>query len=323
MDPIYPSKLSAGDEVRVISPARSLAIIDAKKREIAARRFESLGLKLTFGKHVEKSDDFSSTTIENRIEDLHEAFSDPGVKAIISVIGGFNSNQLLPYIDWSLLKNNPKIFCGFSDITALGNAIYAMTGLVTYSGVHYSSFGMEKHFDYSLEYFKKCLMQEDPYEVQPSQRWAKWFNDQEPKDNPGWLVLNQGAAQGTIIGGNLCTLNLLQGTKYMPSLTNTIVFIEDDAESLPHTFDRDLVSLIQQPGFNKVQGLVIGRFQEESRMTNELLRKIIRAKKELADLPIIANVDFGHTSPIVTFPIGGQTVIKAGQISSSIIITQH
>src|SRR3990167_4265145 len=168
MQKIYPDKLNKGDEVRVIAPVRSLAIITKESRKIANKRFEDLGLKLSFGKHVEEIDDFASTNIQSRIEDLHQAFGDKNVKAIITVIGGFNSNQLLKYIDWDLIKNNPKIFCGFSDITALNNSFYTKTGLVTYSGPHYSSFGQELYFDYTLEYFKKCLLSDEPIEIKSS-----------------------------------------------------------------------------------------------------------------------------------------------------------
>ncbi|MBI5356646.1 LD-carboxypeptidase [Candidatus Collierbacteria bacterium] len=106
---MYPRKLKAGDEVRIIAPSRSLSIITKRSREIADKRFADLGLKLSFGKHVEEIDDFASTSIQSRIEDLHQAFGDKNVKAIITVIGGFNSNQLLKYIDWDLIKDNPKI----------------------------------------------------------------------------------------------------------------------------------------------------------------------------------------------------------------------
>ncbi len=141
MNKIYPGKLKQGDEVRVVAPSRSLSIIGKEVQEIANKRFEELGLKLTFGKHVKEIDEFNSSSIQSRVEDLHEAFSDNNVKAVITVIGGFNSNQLLKYIDWNLIKDNPKIFLGYSDITALNNSIFSKTGLVTYSGPHYSTFG--------------------------------------------------------------------------------------------------------------------------------------------------------------------------------------
>lgn len=324
----FPQKLQEGDEVRIIAPAHSLSMIGDGLKKIANRRFKEMGLVLSFSKHAEESDDFISSSVESRISDLHEAFSDKKVKAIITVIGGFNSNQLLKSIDWDLIKKNPKIFCGFSDITILSNSIFAKTGLVTYSGPHYSTFGQKLHLDYTIEYFKKCLMSTKPFEIKPSEKWSddEWYIDQDKRsliNNDGYLVINEGNAKGTIIGGNLCTLNLLQGTEYMPDLHGGMLFIEDDYESTPHTFDRDLQSLIHQPGFNGIGGIIIGRFQKKSEMSNKLLTKIIKSKKELDNLPVVANIDFGHTDPKTTFPIGGTAKISLTKNTAKIELLEH
>jgi len=328
MTKIYPKKLSPGYEVRVISPSRSLSIINEETRVIANKKFAELGLNLTFGKHVEESDMFLSSSIESRIQDLHEAFEDKNVKAIATVIGGFNANQLLRYLDWDLIKSNPKILCGFSDITALNNAIYAKTGLVNYSGPHYSSFGRNVDQSYSLDYYKKCLFSDESFEVRPSTMWddRKWWIDKKDRtsfENPGWLIIHEGQAEGTILGANLCTFNLLQGTEYMPPLSGSLLFIEDDYSSDDLTFDRNLQSLIHLPDFSQVSGIVIGRFQKDSKISDEKLIQIINTKKELDHLPIIANVDFGHTDPKITFPIGGDVRIKSSNDNPKIEILKH
>lgn len=325
---IYPAKLQHGDEVRIIAPSRSLAIISDELLKIANTRFAYMGLKLSFGKHVKENDDFGSSSIESRVSDIHDAFKDPNVKAVLAVIGGFNSNQLLRYLDWDLIKNNPKVFCGFSDITALNNAIFAKTGLVSYSGPHYSTFGQELYFDYTLDYFKKCLFEDAPFEINPSNNWSDdaWYKDQQSRTlikNDEYLVINEGSATGTIIGANLGTFNLLQGTEYFPSLQNSVLFIEDDEESLPHHFDRDLQSLIHLPDFANVKGLAIGRFQKTSEITDDLLIKIIKSKKELDHLPVVANLDFGHTDPKITFPIGGEANLEIFKGRTKVTITKH
>ena len=329
MKKIYPEKLKTGGEVRIVAPSRSMAIISKETREIANRRFAEMGLKLSFGKHIEEIDEFVSSSIKSRVKDIHEAFADKNVKAIFTVIGGFNCNQLLKYLDWELIKKNPKIFCGYSDTTALENAIFAKTGLITYSGPAYSAFGQELYFDYTLEYCKKCLLSDESFEIKPSDNWSDdaWYINQKDRNlikNNGFLVINKGKASGTILGANLCTFQLLQGTEYFPSLKDSILFLEDD--EMPKDlsaveFDRDLQSLIQQPGFDGVKGIVIGRFQKASKITNEILIKIIKSKKELNNLPVVANVDFGHTSPIITFPIGGEASIEAknGRVKLEII----
>ena len=325
---MIPQKLKEGDEIRVISPARSLAIISQEIREIALRRLEEMGFKISFSKYAEECDEFKSSSIEHRVEDIHEAFEDKNVKGILTAIGGFNSNQLLKYLDYDLIKANPKILCGYSDITSLQNAIFRKVGLVTYSGPHFSTFGMLKGLDYTIEYFKKCVMESGPFEVRPSKEWSddKWYKNQEKREfikNKGFLVINEGEAEGTIIGGNLCTLNLLQGTEFMPSLKNTILFIEDDEESKPQHFDRDLQSLIHLPDFDGVKGIVIGRFQKASEMNERLLTKIIKTKRKLNDIPVIANVDFGHTTPHITFPIGGKARIFASKDKTKLEILEH
>lgn len=323
---MIPSKLKKGDEVRIIAPALSHAIITQDVRNVIKKRFDDLGLELSFGKHAEEIDDFNSSSVDSRISDLHEAFKDSSVKAIFSVIGGSNCNQLLDHIDWDIIKNNPKILCGFSDITILNIAILKKTGLVTYSGPHYSTFGQEKYLDYTIEYFKKCLMNDGPISIKPSEKWSDdaWYLDQKKRvleDNSGFYAIQNGEAEGTILGGNLCTLNLLQGTKYFPALKDSILFLEDDSLSTPQTFNRDLHSLTQQPGFDDVKGLMIGRFQKKSKMTNKLLVDILKTKSMLNNIPVVANVDFGHTDPKITFPIGGKVKISVTKNPSIEILT--
>lgn len=323
---IYPKKLSAGDEIRVIAPSHSMAIISPEVRAMANKRFTDLGLKVSFGKHVEELDDFISSSVASRVADLYDAFSDHNVKAVIPIIGGYNCNQLLRDIDWDVIAHNPKILCGYSDISLLNNAILAKTGLVTYSGPCSSTFGQELYFDYTLDSFRRCLFDDAPMVVTPSDQWSDdaWYKDQQARKlikNSGYLVINEGQATGAIVGANLCTFNLLQGTEYFPDLTDTILFLEDDEESKPQHFDRDLQSLIHLPDFGKVKGIVIGRFQNGSHMTNELLKKIITTKKELDHLPVMANVDFGHTSPLITFPVGGECALDTKNIE--IKITRH
>lgn len=313
-----PAKLQPGDEIRIISPSMSLGIIAEEQILAASQKLEALGFTVSFSAHAYERDEFDSSTVDSRLEDLHNAFSDPNVKGILTTIGGYNCNQLLRGMDFGLIAANPKRLCGFSDITVLQNAIYAKTGLITYSGPHFSTLSMRHGNEYTAEYFVKMMMEDQEVEVLPAEHWSDdaWYLDQENRvfeENAGPYVINEGAAEGTIIGGNLCTLNLLQGTEFMPSLKDAVLFVEDDLESRPGNFDRDLQSLIHQPGFDQVKALVIGRFQRASQMTPELLRTIIQSKKELQHLPVVADMNFGHVSPIFTFPIGGQAMVKASK----------
>ena len=247
---------------------------------------------------------------------------------ILPVIGGYNSNQLLKYLNFELIKSNPKIIGGYSDTTALQNAIYAKTGLMTFQSPAFSMFSKLKNNEYSMEYFKKCFFETEEIDLIPSQKWddAAWYVDQENYElfeNEGnWVIQNfdlETKVNGTIIGGNLCTLNLLQATEFMPEFTeNTILFLEDDALAGQNTiveFERNLVSLIMQKNFDKVQALVLGRFQIGSKVIKEKLVKILSSKEELKNVPVIANLDSGHTYPAFSFPIGGQCEIYKGKIA--------
>ncbi|MCS0790375.1 LD-carboxypeptidase [Cytobacillus firmus] len=321
-------RLKPGNEIRVIAPSRSMAIIKGEQLRIAQERLNQLGFTITYGKNAGLHDEFFSTSIEERIEDLHDAFTDPNVKGILTVIGGYNANQLLNYIDFEVIKNNPKIFCGFSDITALQGAIYKKTGLITYSGPHFSSFGVKHGFEYTLDSFINAVTNDAPYEILASSDWSDdpWYLDQEDRHfikNNGYTVIQEGDAEGRLIGGNLCTLNLLQGTEFMPSLKDSILFIEDDEESHALTFDRDLQSLLHMPDAQGINGILIGRFQKNSQVTEEALRKIIESKKELHGIPVIADVNFGHVQPFATIPIGGRAAIKAKGFESEIWIEQR
>jgi len=330
---MIPDKLQPGNEVRVVTPARSLAMpwMTDEVKKLANQRFNDLGLEVSFGNNVYEMDEFSSSSVTSRVDDLHAAFSDKNIKMVITVIGGFNSNQLLNLLDFDLIKNNPKIFCGYSDITALSNAIYARTGLLTYYGPHYFSFGDTYGFDYSLDYFKKCLFSAKKFEVKPSLQWSddRWAADQENRNfinNEGYWIINKGSADGIIVGGNLCTFQLLQGTSYWPSLKNSILFLEDDDWPGAFTdveFDRNLQSLIHQQDFDLVRGIIIGRFQKKSQINFKKLTRIINTKPELQEIPIIANVDFGHTSPQITYPIGGRVRLDVRQDQIEFEIFNH
>lgn len=328
LTPIYPPKLQRGDTVRVVAPSRSRGfVLEHDHSELIEARFGDLGLDLSFGEHVDERDAFDSASISSRVADLHAAFADPGVHGILTAVGGFNSNELLPHLDWDLIAQHPKVFCGYSDITALHNAILARTGLVTYSGPHWSTFGMRDHFELTLDWFSMACLGEDPFKLHPSPNWTDdpWFLDQDRRvlrASEGWWTIGGGRARGRLVGGNLCTLNLLQGTPYMPRLDGAILAVEDDQLSDPAMFARDLTSLLQQPDAAGIRGLIIGRFQQASGMTRDLLEEILQRQKPLIGLPVMANVDFGHTSPIATLPIGGQVELGTGD-AAHIRIRQH
>lgn len=304
--------------LRVIAPACSRTVVmDHDHSALIEARFAELGLRLTYGEHVDERDAFGSSPVASRLADLHAAFADPEVAGILTAIGGFSSNELLPYVDWDLVAANPKVFCGYSDITALQNAMLARADLVTYSGPHWSSFGMRDHFELTLRWFAGALLGDGPVDLSPGPVWTDdaWFADQDAREvrrNEGWWPLQDGAATGRVVGGNLCTLNLLQGTGFLPDLDGAVLVVEDDAASDPPTFARDLASLLQQPAAAGIRGLVVGRFQVASGMTRELLADVVARQDRLRGRPVLGNADVGHTNPMATLPIGGQVSLVVG-----------
>lgn len=322
MQKIIPNKLQKGDKIMIVAPSRGLKLIGQDCRQIAEERFNKMGLEVVFADNTtdDKWNKLGTGSNEERAADIMQAFKDKSVKAIFTVLGGFNSNQILSYLDYEVIRQNPKIICGFSDITAILGAITAKTGLETYYGPHYSSIGMKKGCEYTLEHLEQMLFSDDEAEIKPSAEWSDdpWYIDQEKREfikNEGFWNIHDGNAEGTIVGGNLCTFNLLLGTPYRPEFPqDTILMIEDDAESYPAAFDRNLQALCHQPDFKNVKGLVIGRFQKGSKMEREMLEFIINNKKELKNIPVLANVDYGHSTPIITIPLGGHVKMQNGKL---------
>lgn len=298
---LFAPKLNQGDEIRVIAPSCSLSYVWEEKSEKALCYLEQQGFHVSFSKHSREIDDWNSSSVRSRVEDIHEAFLDDNVKAILTAIGGFNVNQILEHIDYEIIRQHPKILCGYSDITALLSAVYAKTGLVTYHGAHFSTFGFEIEPEYTQKAFFDCVMNNDSLTLKPSQN-AKEYT-----------VIQQGACEGTIIGGNLCTLNLLQGTQFMPQADDIVLFVEDDnimGDYFIYEFDRNFQSLLQAYGTEKVKGVVFGRFDDSCRMSADVVKRII-ADKLPKNIPVMFGVDFGHVFPMITFPIGGRVKMEA------------
>ena len=149
-----PKKLTVGDEIRIIAPSRSAAIITEEGAEQTKTKLEELGFTVSYGRHIFECDLQQSSSIEHRVSDIHDAFRDNHVKAVLTVIGGFNCNEILPYLDYVMIANNPKILCGFSDITALATAITKKCGFVSIRGHIFLAFLWNKHKTISYHIFK-------------------------------------------------------------------------------------------------------------------------------------------------------------------------
>ncbi|MCC7570732.1 LD-carboxypeptidase [Candidatus Micrarchaeota archaeon] len=347
---IVPPKLKRGDGLRVIAPSDSMTDADMSKREInkAIQRLKDIGLEVSFSKNINENNLVGSSSPESRIEDLHEAFENPAVKIIMAIDGGWTTHEMLDGIDWDMITDNPKTVCGFSDMTTLLNAINAKTGLVTYYGPTFNFFGVPKSekIEETINSFYQCLFVEGNYKIMPSEKWFDKIKTNNikimPSDSPaepssvdfvyqgkdfrneGYWVINEGETEGGIIGGNLDTLNIIKGTEYMPNPEGRILLVEDTYyEYFLRYFNRYLQALLNLPEFKKIAGLVIGRFEKDSGITKNDLTELIKSKKELTKIPVIANVDFGHTYPLITLPIGGTVKITANTCEAEIEILNH
>lgn len=272
---------------------------------IAKKRLENLGFQVTFGKHILENDQFYSSSITSRVSDFHDAFSDKNVKAIMTTIGGFNSNELLTHIDWRIVRSNPKMFFGYSDTTSLHNAIRAMTHDITYYGPCYSSFKMNELQEYQTAEWLKASLNAS-FRLEPSDVWTSdlWFDKTLPRRplNNKWKVYTQGEATGISTGGNIQTYCLQAGTPFFPETKAPIVFIEQAEGGEPLEFSRELAQILQI--HTDIKALILGRFPTVNEMNEEKLRSILDKFAILKKIPVIYDLDFGHTQPIFTVPLG-------------------
>lgn len=310
-------KLKKGDHIRIVSPSSSIEHIGGFDANISAKeKLEELGFTVSFSSNYFEHDLFDSASIASRVEDLHEAFSDPSVDAILATIGGFNSNELLPYLDYDLIAQNPKIICGYSDTSAILNAIYAKTGIETYMGPSYSSFKMKEGQDYQSQSWLNAVTQDD-YDLVPSKEWSSdpWYDPIQPRHfmPTEWKIYNGGKASGTAIGGNLSTFGLLRGTPYSPQTQDYILFLEEAEEDDYIEFARHLAAILQ--AYPNPQAVIIGRFPKECEMTEEILLAILHKHPVLKTIPVLYDVDFAHTQPLFTITIGGQVNLDTKMLS--------
>lgn len=303
-----------GDEIRVVAPSASKRPKDKATCARAAKRLEALGYTVTYGRSIGQQTRLGSALPVDRAADLMNAYNDKNIKAIMALTGGWLANEILPLIDWEIVRLNPKPLIGYSDITVLLNAIYAKTGSINLLGPNFSTLGYRPEWQYSLSNLNDLLTNNFPKRLKRSRAWGE-RQGRTLRETKPWQVLTNGTAEGVLLGGNLGTLYLLQGTKFMPTFDQPFILAaEDDDESGTFTaleFSRRLESLLQQPGFREnLRGLLIGRFQTSSKVrTSDLLSLLVT--KDLGKIPIIADMDFGHTLPMLTLPIGGKVAICA------------
>jgi muramoyltetrapeptide carboxypeptidase LdcA involved in peptidoglycan recycling len=279
----------------------------------AVEVLRSAGLSVSFAAHTKDKRTGDATDVRNRLADLHDAFNDPMVTAILVAVGGTHAIDLIPYIDYDLIRKHPKAICGFSDATIILNAIYARTGVVTYYGPMLFSFAANIDPVYTMDHFRKALFLKSPYALNPAIRWGNYTEMHSNRVNEGYQVIRAGEASGILVGGHVPSLNLLQGTSYLPELEDAVLFIEiceRYGKSTIEKLDQYLGSLLLQKGASRIKGLLVGRLYKSDEVEIDDLKTAMLEREELKNIPIILNVDFGHTMPMVTLPVGGRISIR-------------
>lgn len=314
---ILPERLRPGDTIGIVSPSWfSPDVMHRVERGIA--KLQSLGFKTRIGEHALCNHGFVSDTPERRAADLHGMFRDPAVRMIIATIGGDHACHLLPLLDWDLIRAHPKILLGFSDITVLNVAIWTMTGLVTFNGPTLMTEWAEfpEMPAYSEQLALRLLMEPEPFGPLPrSDWWTEEFLDwrthadlvrpRQRHPSEGWTWLRHGKARGRLIGGCLESLQHLRGTRYWPDLSSAVLFLEtSELTPDPSTVDAMLMDYENMGVFAQLSGLLVARPYGYDDAARHELHEIIRHRTARFTFPVVAGMEFGHTSPMMTLPVG-------------------
>ncbi|MCK5455650.1 MAG: LD-carboxypeptidase [Melioribacteraceae bacterium] len=303
MKVIKPKRLRKGDLIGVISPASSPN--ELERIEKGVKYLEGLGYKVVVGKNVGKVHGYLAGTDEERLDDLHSMFSNKDVKAIFNVRGGYGSGRLLDKINYGLIKRNPKIFVGYSDITALQMAFLKKTGLITFAGPMVAvDFASDNVDPFTEENFWKIITS--------SKKIGKINNP----NNEKFYTLSKGRGEGSLIGGNLALLISLMGTDYQPNFSNSVLLLEDIGED-PYRIDRMFYQLKYAKVFSKIKGVILGRFVDcyikDKTQSSLTLNDVISDYLEELKIPVLYNVKHGHIKENLTIPWGLKTKINTSR----------
>lgn len=301
---LKPKKLNKGDVIGIISPA-SLPN-DLTKIEKGVNYLEKLGYRVEVGKNVEKSYGYLAGSDEERLDDLHAMFKNKNVKAIINIRGGYGSGRLLDKINYNLIKKNPKIFVGYSDITALQMAFLKKTGLVTFAGPMLAvDFWKDEVDPFTEEFFWKM--------ISSTKKIGKLINP----DKENFYTLTKGRGEGKLIGGNLSLISSLLGTPYQPDFNNSVLLLEEIGEE-PYSIDRMFYQLkYATNSFKNIKGIIIGRFADcyikDKDIPSLTLNDVISDYFGELKIPVIYNVKHGHIEQNLTIPWGLKTKMNASR----------
>jgi muramoyltetrapeptide carboxypeptidase len=299
MDILKPPRLNKGELIGIIAPASPVA--DASRIERGVTYLERLGYRVIVGGSVGKQHGYLAGKDEERVADLHAMFRDRRVKAVICVRGGYGTPRLLRLLDYRLIKRNPKIFAGFSDITALQLAFWVKCGLITFHAPMLATDMADPMDSFTEETFWRLVS---------SNRRIGPVSFPEPAQAQ---VLYPGTFSGRLLGGNLSILVSLLGTPYQPSLSHSALFLEEVGEE-PYRVDRMLTHLQNASLLSGCRGIIFGQCTDcvpkdpgrPSLSIDEVLAEFARSFKK----PVISHLPFGHVRTKLTLPIGARVRVN-------------
>lgn len=305
--PTKPPRLNFGDTIALVAPASPPADATAVDHSVAA--LEKIGFKVKLARHARERRGFLAGSDRERAADLIDAFSDRRVKAIICLRGGYGTARLLPLLNYELIRRNPKIFIGFSDVTSLHCSFLKKSGLISFHGPMAASHFIRKEFpDFTLRSFLKTLMEPEP----PG-------GIRQGYEGKTIRVLRRGLVSGPLIGGNLSVLCALLGTTFQPAFKGRILFLEDLDEP-PYRIDRMLTHLINAGALKQVAGIAAGLCQncEDPKAATageyrQSLQDVLKERLRSLNVPVVIGLPFGHVPHNATLPVGARATLDAGK----------
>jgi len=316
MELIKPPALKSGDTIGVFTPSSPANVKHREKYLHGISVLKNMGFKVIEGSLTasQKSQGYRSGTPQERANEFMDLIRDSKIKAMISTIGGANSSSLIPYLDFDEIRHNPKIICGYSDVTSLHLSILKYSGLKTFYGpAIMPSFGeWPDILPETKESFLDAVSNrtDGVRKLSPPKHWSNHLRfapgqwKTEPRqfhDNPGWKVLNHGSANAPILVANLNTLMTSAGTSYFPNLEGKILLIEEMNAPLSEE-ERDLRHLERLGAFDIISGLILSKpeiYEQENAPFDydDLLLEIVGQNRKY---PIVSQFDCGHTNPTLT-----------------------
>lgn len=293
---LRPQKLKIGDTIGVVAPSSPIIGNNIEELNKAKEIVEKSGFKVKYSKNIFSNTNGYSSTAKEKAEDINEMFADKEVKMIWCAKGGNNSNSTFEYLDYELIKKNPKIICGYSDITSITNMITEKTGLVTFSGTNFKTIATDET-DFS---YKQAI--------------NRFVNGslELGTENEEYITIQEGKTSGELIGGNLSLIQGMVAGKYSLDFTDKILFLEElGFETDPAGTSNNLYYMKQNGIFDKIKGLWIGNYEHESGISLEkIITDVLEGEYKF---PIIKSNNFGHIERKIAIPIGTKAEINTNE----------